>query len=284
MKHALLILLAMIRVLSNFAQQDTSVHAGGSKTQYSKGPGATKDSLHWIRVETDSGTVHAAIALPKGRGSFHTIIILHGTHGFAKEYINLARQFAAKGFVGVAACWFRGGKGKGERFITPIDFPDAPPLVDVPGVERFRIARVSIDSLVKSLSRLPEVDSKQISLFGHSRGGGAALDYVLNNPGRVQALVLNSTGYPPEVVSRAKEVTVPVLVLHGVADSPADGGSPFTNVSQARDFEAAMKASNKDVKAYYFETSGHNALFTNPAQFEQTVKMVSTFLLSRMRM
>lgn len=32
---------------------------------------------------------------------------------------------------------------------------------------------------------------------------------------------------------------VPILILHGAADSPADGGSIVTNVQMARDFEAA---------------------------------------------
>jgi hypothetical protein len=47
----------------------------------------TSDSVNWISVKTDSGTVHAAVAVPKGKGPFPAIIILHGTHGFAEEYI-----------------------------------------------------------------------------------------------------------------------------------------------------------------------------------------------------
>lgn len=86
---------------------------------------ALKDSVDWITVRTDSGVVHAAVAMPEGNGPFPAIIILHGTHGFAQEYVQLARRFAAKGFIGIAACWFAGRKGGGQRFITPIDFADA---------------------------------------------------------------------------------------------------------------------------------------------------------------
>ena len=110
---------------------------------------AKPDSVDWINIKTDSSTIHAAIALPPGKGPFPAMIILHGTHGFAREYIQLAQEFAKKGIVGIAACWFTGRKGEGQKFITPIDFNDAPPLIDASGEDRFRIARVTIDSLVR---------------------------------------------------------------------------------------------------------------------------------------
>ncbi len=243
--------------------------------------GASSDPVSWISFRTDSGIVHAAVAIPAGKGPFPSIIILHGTHGFAQEYVQLARQFAEKGFVGIAACWFAGRKGAGEHFITPIDFKDAPPLVDVAGVRRFRIARLTIDSLVKKVATLPYVQKDRLTLLGHSRGAGASLDYVLTHPGKVQALVLNSCGYPPEVTKRAAEVSASVLILHGIADNPADGGSPFTNITKARYFEAALRTANKDVEATYFESSGHNTLFSNRAQFHNTVQRVSIFLKSK---
>lgn len=62
------------------------------------------DSVNWIHVSTDSGMIHAAIITPKGKGPFPAVVILHGSHGFAQEYIQLARQLAKKGIVGIAAC------------------------------------------------------------------------------------------------------------------------------------------------------------------------------------
>lgn len=236
------------------------------------------DSVDWICINTDSGVVHAAVLIPEGKGPFPAVIILHGTHGFAWEYIKLAREFAKKGFVGIAACWFAGRKGEGERFITPIDFKDAPPFVDAEGAERFRIARNSIDSLVQRVGILPYVQENRIALFGHSRGGGACLDYVLTHPGKAQAVILNSTGYPDAVIKRASEFNVSILLLHGKADNPEEGGSLFTNIKMARQFETALRAANKDIEVNYYEGSGHNGLFTNPAQFDDVVKRVADFL------
>jgi alpha-beta hydrolase superfamily lysophospholipase len=242
---------------------------------------ALSDSVVWIKIKTDSSVIHAAIAIPAGKGPFPAIIILHGTHGFAQEYVNMAQEFAKNGIVGIAACWFAGRKGGGQKFITPIDFNDAPPLDDE-GEDRFRIARVTIDSLVGKVSTLPYVKKNQLALFGHSRGGGASLNYVLTHPDKVQVLILNSTGYPPELTKRASEVNVPVLMIHGTENNPTEGGSPLSNIEMARQFETALRTARKDVEVKYYEGSGHNALFSNREQFDETIKQVSTFLLKKL--
>lgn len=236
------------------------------------------DSVSWIQVQTDSGVVHAVIAAPKGTGPFPAIIILHGTHGFAEEYIRLAQRMAEKGIVGIAACWFAGRKGEGTRFITPIDFNDAPPLIDVPGSDRFRLARITIDSLMQKVYLLPYVQKDHQAIFGHSRGAGASLDYLLTHPGNVQGIILNSCGYPSEVIKRAVEVEAPVLILHGTNDNPADGGSAFTNIEMARKFEVALRTENKIVEVKYYEGSGHNSIFSDLKQFDDTVQRISAFL------
>lgn len=240
------------------------------------------DSIYWMHVRTDSGVIHAAVATPKGTGPFPAIILLHGTHGFAQEYINMARRLADNGIVGIAACWFAGRKGAGVRFITPINFNDAPPLDDAPGLDRFRVARLSIDTLLFEVRKLAQVQKNQVALFGHSRGGGAALDYAFTHPGKVQAIILNSTGYPTEVVQRATALDIPILILHGTVDNPDDGGSPLSYIAMARQFETAMRAAKKDVEVKYYEGSGHNAIFSNSAQFTDTVQQILQFLRKKL--
>src|SRR5215208_6027585 len=61
------------------------------------------DSVSWLHVRTDSGVILAAVARPSGAGPFPTLIILHGTHGFAEEYVRLARDMARRGVLAVAA-------------------------------------------------------------------------------------------------------------------------------------------------------------------------------------
>jgi len=146
------------------------------------------------------------------------------------------------------------------------------------GEERFRMARITIDSLIRRVSALPGVQKNHLALFGHSHGAGAALDYLVTHQGKVQAVILNSCGYPPEVTKRAVEVNVPVLILHGTADNPAHGGSSFTNIEMARQFEAALRTVNKEVEVKYYEGGRHNGIFSDSTQFNDTVQRICAFL------
>ena len=230
--------------------------------------------VEWIRVPLASGGVlRAAVARPAPAGGpYPAVVILHGSHGFAEEYLRLARHLARSGVVAVAACWFEGGVGAGARFVKSLPCPDAPPIV----VVGTPAAQERVGALVAAVRALPGVRPDRVALFGHSRGGGAALQYALA-AGGVRALVLNSTGYPPGVVARVPDVAAPILLLHGTRDDPADGGSALSAVDRARAFEAALRAAGKEVEATYFE-AGHNNLFASAAQFDETVRRVSAFL------
>ena len=238
-------------------------------------PPAATDTVgvQWVQVTAPGvGVMIAAIARPPGAGPFPTVLILHGSHGFAQQYVNLARDLARQGLLAVAACWFSGGRGAGARFVKPIGCPDAPPISMASSDTALR----AVNALVQAVRTLPGVRPDHLVLLGHSRGGGAALHYVLAGGG-VQAVVLNSAGYPPYLANRVPQLAVPVLMLHGCADSPADGGSPLTDVQMARDFEASLRAEKKEVTAVYYE-GGHNALFTSPAQHDDEVRQIAAFL------
>lgn len=139
----------------------------------------------------------------------------------------------------------------------------------------------TVDALVQAARMLPGARPDQIGLFGHSRGGGAALNYMLQM-GDVQAVVLNSCGYPSQLVDLADQVKVPILMLHGTADHPDDGGSTATNVQMARDFEAALLGTGKPVEAVYYEGGRHNSIFTSSTQCDDEVQQMLTLLFHHM--
>jgi dipeptidyl aminopeptidase/acylaminoacyl peptidase len=102
------------------------------------------------------------------------------------------------------------------------------------------------------------------------------LNYVLR-VGGVQAAVMNSAGYPRELAERAADFHVPLLMLHGTADDPSDGGSALTNVQMARAFEAALRRAGRTVEAVYY-SGGHNSIFVNAAQRGDEVQRIASFL------
>lgn len=232
-------------------------------------------AAQWLTVSVpDLGVMLAAVARPSGPGPFPVVLVLHGTHGFAQEYVQWAQELARSGFLAVAGCWFSGGGGDGSHAVTPpIPCPQIPPLKR----DAYPEAVQYIDALVQAARALPGARSDRLGLVGHSRGGGEALQYLLAI-GNVQAAVLHSAGHGYRPVTRVTEFSAPMLILHGTADGPADGGGVNTQVALARDFEAALRHNQKPVEAHYYEGGGHNTFFTNATQRNDELTKMIDFL------
>ncbi len=236
--------------------------------------GAEQLAVRWIKISAPQhGDLIAAVARPPGAGPFPAILLLHGSHGFAEEYVRLAQELARRGVLSVAACWFREGIGDGRRFITPIVWAHAPPAPDPLSPEALR----TVTALIQAVRSLSEVLPDRVGLFGHSRGGGAALNYVLRK-GDVRACALNSARYPQQLTDLASEIGMPILMLHGTADSPSDGGTEATNIEMARAFERAALAAAKTVEAVYYEGGRHSGLFDDPNRHRDEVERIADFL------
>ena len=249
-------------------------------------PGTETLAVQWFKVVVpDRGAMLAAVARPTGDGPFPVVLVLHGTHGFARQYVQLAQDLARGGFLAVAGCWFSGAEnpnnprgtaagGAGVNAVgLPIQCPEAPPL----GPGAYEQGLQYIDGLVQATRSLPGARSDRLALVGHSRGGAASLQYVLAMD-NVQAIILHDAGHALRPVTRAAEFKQPILILHGTADGPAGGGSANTDVALARDFEAALRRNGKSVEANYYEGGGHNTFFTNSTQRDDEVKRMIKFL------
>ncbi len=266
-----------------------STRASGATLPMAAAPigAGTSTGADWARIALPGGgALSAAVARPVGAGPHPVLVILHGTHGFAREYVGLARDLAREaGVVAIAACWFAGRRGAGVELVTPIECPEAPPM---PSTGMTPEALDVVDAVVNAARALPGVRADRVALLGHSRGAVAAVHYALERgsarqgAGRgLHAVVLNSGAYPPELMARAADLSVPALLLHGTADGPAEGGSEMTTVARARAFEATLVAARKLVEDEYFEGARHSALFYNADQRGRSVRRVADFLRRR---
>ncbi len=227
--------------------------------------------VKWVRVAVpDLGVMRAAVARPSGSGPFPAVLVLHGTHGFARQYVEWASDLARGGFIAVAACWFSGAGGAGANDVTPpIPCPETPPL----GSGEYPEAVQFVDALVQATRALPGARADRIALVGHSRGAGATQQYLLAS-GNVQASILHSSGYALRPWNRAAEFNVPILIMHGTADNFGEN----TQFGFAREFEMGLRANKKPVETAYCEGCGHNTFFTNSAQRDDELKRMIEFL------
>lgn len=233
------------------------------------------------KVDVRDGTVQLAVARPAKRAKGPALLILHGTHGFAENYVEIAREVARSGYIAVAACWFAPGAGPGLRFVTPKACPASAPKIlrgDEPDAQQ-RIAAIA-----DAVARLPGVDNGRVVVMGHSRGAGAAMYFMLGG-GRAEGVILNSGPYPPDAIERASRMVAPVLVLHGEKDGPSDGGSEMTSPVRAHAFVSAIQNAGRPVTAEFYPRGGHNSVFIDAVQHREVVTAIVEFLdrLSRGR-
>ena len=235
-------------------------------------PGTEALPVKWVTVAVpDVGVMRAAIARPPGTGPFPAVLLLHGTHGFARQYVDWANDLAHGGFIVVTGCWFSGGGGAGASEVTPpIACPEMPSLASGDYPQTVPV----VDALAQATRALPDVRADRLALVGHSRGAGEATVKYLLAKGNVQAAVLHSSGYAAKPWQRAAEFSVPILLMHGTADS----NGPNSQFRLAREFEMALRASNKPVETAYCEGCGHNTFFTNPARRGDELKKMTEFL------
>ncbi len=248
----------------------------------SKIPNEAKNlPVSWFKLvpsnSKDTEQMLCAFAVPKGTGVFPTVIILHGSHGFAKEYVQLALDFAKEGILAVAVAWFQGSVGAGVRFVSPIKTSIGPEIPDPSSPEGVKI----IDSIIQCVSEHEKVDSSKVGIFGHSRGGRGAINYLLNSK-RVKAVAVNSSGYTREFINNSEKFNTPILILHGLLDNLEGGGSENTDIKIVQEFEETLKILNKNIQSKYYEHGGHNSFFTNNSQYLESVKIVTNFFLAEL--
>jgi dienelactone hydrolase len=199
------------------------------------------------------------LSLPRGRGPFPAVVLLHGCHGVSASTHDWALWFRDRGYVAlVVDSWAARGMSEGCS-------PESP---DLPNTERFDDAVGAL----RFLHGLPSVDRNGVGVIGWSNGGVFAMALV-NGPTHERAMrrgvTLPAPGfraavavYPGGCPSLVKELAVrPLLVLLGDAD---DWTIPGPCLAMAE----AMRARGADVAivlypgaVHYFDVEGQPRMF-----------------------
>ena len=173
--------------------------------------------------------------------------------------MDLARDFAGKGYIGFTGCWFEGNhfRGGGAGPPEPIDCPGGPEYRGVSATSAWNAI-----TLLGAAKRLEDADPERIGLWGQSRG--ASMSLVLASSGAdVKAVVAAAAGYtelpgrretPP--MNFVRDLDAPVLLLHGTADQ-------IVPVQQAKEYAEALAMLGKPHETHYFSNAPHGLAFSS---------------------
>jgi dienelactone hydrolase len=187
---------------------------------------------NWFTLETPAGhTLLIAIydTRPSPDRAVPAILVLHDTHGFASQYVQIAHDLSEQtGYVVAAGCWFDGaGPDADTSDLSPIRCPGGPEFVG---------ATPAAWPTVRALSEAVRqyAGGAQLGIFGQARGAEVALQLASSpdaSGAGIQAVVASSGIYTsvahtpdydsPTPLSLADSLTAPVLILHGQADTQA---------------------------------------------------------------
>lgn len=164
-------------------------------------------------------TIGGYMARPLGAGPYPGVIVIHEVFGLVEHTKELARKFAAHGYISVAIdLYYREGPGDPEQISTAIrqrgGVPDSRTIGDLEGA-------------VKALRSVASCNDK-IGCIGYCSGGRQTLLFACNT--KNMAAAVNCYGgrviteeltpnQPKAVIDMVANLSCPLLGLFGEADS-----------------------------------------------------------------
>ena len=227
-------------------------------------PGSEGLGAAWYTVATPEGrTLLVAVYDPRPSPdqAVPAILVLHGTHGFAQQYVQIAHDLSQQtGYVVAAGCWFDGaGQDADTSDITPIRCPGGPEFVGAT-----QGAWPAVRALTQAVRQ--HAGAAQLGIFGHARGAEVALQLASSTDpsgAGIQAIVSSSGTYTsvprspdydnPTPMSLAESLTAPVLILHGQADTQV-------RFSNAAIYFSRLQSLGKPAQCVVYPRMGHDAI------------------------
>lgn len=206
-------------------------------------------------IPVPGGAMPLYVARPAGDARLPAIVVIHEIGGLVPHTEDVARRFAAEGFVAAAPNLF---------FHTEI-----PSFTDRASFMRFR---QSIDdqemvhlvaAVVDSLTARPDALPDRIGIVGYCFGGYTALLATAELDGIAALADYYGGGNPETILAAARRVKVPVLGMSGAEDQ----GIPVDLVHR---LEATLREHGVETEFHIYPGAGH-AFFndTSPERYNE---------------
>ena len=180
-------------------------------------------------------------------GTLPAVVMIHENKGLNDHIKNMANLLARNGYVVLAVDLFKGevttDRNRSSELTQYIrDNPD--------------IATANLQSAVKYLASLPNVNADKIASLGWCFGGAQSLQLALNSQDRPLAATAIYYGRLITDNATLAKIKWPVLGIFGDQDSSIP-------VDTVKAFESALNSNNIPNEIYIFKGVGH--AFANPS-------------------
>jgi carboxymethylenebutenolidase len=209
-------------------------------------------------VELQNSTIHyfedadGYLVFPVGKGNqtskLPAVIMIHENKGLNDHIKNMANLLARQGYVVLAVDLF-----KGEVSVDPNDTRRM--VQSVRSNPEHAIS--NLQTAVKYVSSLPNVDSSKVASIGWCFGGGQSLQLALNSQDHPLAATILYYGTPLVTdKGNLSKINWPVLGIFG----DQDRGIPVEKVNQ---FKASLEEAGITNEIHIYPGVGH--AFANPS-------------------
>lgn len=180
-------------------------------------------------------------------GALPAVVMIHENKGLNDHIKNMANLLARNGYVVLAVDLFKGevttDRNRSSELTQYIrDNPD--------------IATANLQSAVKYLASLPNVNAEKIASLGWCFGGAQSLQLALNSQDHPLAATVIYYGRLITDNATLAKIKWPVLGIFGDQDSSIP-------VDTVKAFESALNSNNIPNEIYIFKGVGH--AFANPS-------------------
>lgn len=208
-----------------------------------------------VAVPVPGGAMPLYLARPAGDARLPAIVVIHEIGGLVPHTEDVARRFAAEGFVAAAPNLF---------FRTEIPaFTDRASFMafrqSIDDGEMVRLAGAVVDTL----SARPDVLPDRIGIVGYCFGGYTALLATAALEGIAALADYYGGGNQESILAAARRVKVPVLGMFGAEDQ----GIPVDLVHR---LEATLREGGVETEFHIYPGAGH-AFFndTSPERYNE---------------
>lgn len=201
------------------------------------GNGGELDGTDVTYVDGDPATV-GYLAVPEGEGPFPALVIIHEWNGLVDRVRQVADDFAAQGYVTLAADLYAGQTGSNPEENMALVRAS---MADMPGVVS------NLNAAVAFLRARPDVTGR-VGAMGWCFGGGVALSYGLDGDNHEATAIFYGRLIDDPTVLASMDHEV-----YGTFARLDQGPSP----EQVEAFEAAMNEAGIDHDLHIYDDVNH---------------------------